>query len=97
MKTESLRQQMTQWRHDFHRHPELGFQETRTAQRIADLLTSFGLEVHTGIGQTGVVGVLQKGNGTATIGLRADMDALPISELGSHSYRSSTDLSLIHI
>ena len=91
MKTESLRQQMTQWRHDFHRHPELGFQETRTAQRVAELLTSFGLEVHTGIGQTGVVGVLQQGNGTPAIGLRADMDALPISELGSHSYRSSTD------
>ncbi len=91
MKTESLQKQMTQWRHDFHRHPELGFNESRTAQRVAELLTSFGMEVHTGVGQTGVVGVLQKGNGTAAIGLRADMDALPITETGVHSYRSQME------
>lgn len=91
MKTESLQQQMAAWRHDFHRHPELGFNETRTAKRVAELLTSFGLEVHTGVGKTGVVGVLQKGNGTASIGLRADMDALPITETGTPQYRSTTD------
>ena len=89
MKTESLRQQMTEWRQDFHRHPELGFSEHRTSQRVAELLASFGLEVHTGVGNTGVVGVLQRGNGTSAIGLRADMDALPIAETGAPVYRST--------
>jgi hippurate hydrolase len=88
VKTEPLLQQMTEWRHDFHRHPETGFTETRTAQRVAELLASFGLEVHTGIGKTGVVGVLQRGNGTSAIGLRADIDALPITETGTVAYRS---------
>jgi hippurate hydrolase len=88
MKTAELQEEMTGWRHDFHRHPELGFQETRTSGRVAELLQGFGLEVHTGLGGTGVVGVLQRGNGTATIGLRADMDALPISEASSHDYGS---------
>lgn len=71
---------MQSWRKDFHRHPELGFDETRTSAKVADLLVSFGLEVYRGIGKTGVVGVLQKGDGNASIGLRADMDALPIAE-----------------
>lgn len=91
LKTASLHEQMVAWRHDFHRHPELGFNEHRTSRRVAELLTSFGLEVHTGIGQTGVVGVLQKGNGMSSIGLRADMDALPISETGSVEYHSTTE------
>lgn len=95
MKTDPLCQQMTQWRHDFHRHPELGFDEKRTSARVAELLTSFGLEVHTDIGQTGVVGVLQKGNGTAVIGLRADMDALPIAENSTCAYRS-TNAGVMH-
>jgi len=80
---------MTAWRHDFHQNPELGFNEHRTSRQVADLLVNFGLEVHTGIGQTGVVGVLQKGNATHSIGLRADMDALPISETTDLSYKSS--------
>lgn len=89
--TSRLKDLMTGWRHDFHQHPELGFNEHRTAGKVADLLTSFGIEVHSGVGQTGVVGVLQKGNGTRSIGLRADMDALPISETGDVAYRSSND------
>ena len=82
---------MTGWRHDFHRHPELGFDEHRTSARIAALLQEFGLDVHTGVGGTGVVGVLQRGNGAASIAFRADMDALPIAETGRPEWRSQTD------
>ncbi len=77
----------TKWRKGFHQHPELGFAEHQTSQQVADLLRSFGLEVHTGIGITGVVGVLKNGQGP-TIGLRADMDALPIQELGAPDHKS---------
>lgn len=86
--TVPLQTEMTAWRHDFHAHPELGFEETRTAQRVAELLASFGVEVHQGVGQTGVVGILQRGNGTRSIGLRADMDALPIAEVSQFAHRS---------
>ena len=72
-------------RHDFHRHPELGFEEHRTKARVATLLREFGLEVHEGIG---VVGVLRNGKGNRAIGLRADMDALPITEASTHGYIS---------
>ena len=82
---------MTGWRHDFHQHPELGFDEHRTSARIAALLQEFGLDVHTGVGGTGVVGVLQRGNGAASIAFRADMDALPIAETGRPEWRSQTD------
>ncbi|MGA3797879.1 M20 aminoacylase family protein [Pseudomonas fluorescens] len=70
----------TQVRRDIHRHPELGLETPHTAERIADLLLGWGYEVHRGIGGHGVVGVLRKGNGTRSLGLRADMDALPIVE-----------------
>ncbi len=86
-----LRNEMVAWRHDFHHHPELGFDEHRTSARVAELLESFGLEVHRGIGGTGVVGVLQRGNGTRSIGLRADMDALPIRERNEFAHRSTHD------
>jgi hippurate hydrolase len=81
---------LVQWRHDFHRHPELCHEEKRTASRVADLLRSFGIgEVIEGVGTTGVVGVLRAGEGPA-VALRADMDALPISEAGIHDHRSLT-------
>lgn len=83
-----LSAQMAEWRHAFHRMPELGFDLPRTSARVADLLRGFGLEVHTGIGQSGVVGILQKGNGTRTIAIRADMDALPITEQNGFAHRS---------
>ncbi|MEM7428189.1 MAG: M20 aminoacylase family protein [Pseudomonadota bacterium] len=89
--TQDLADEMTGWRRDFHRHPELGFEEQRTSARVAELLTEFGLEVHTGVGGTGVVGVLQRGNATRAIGLRADMDALPIRELNEFGHRSGND------
>ena len=80
--------ELTALRHEFHRFPELGFAEHSTKDRIASLLTSFGLEVHIGVG---VVGVLKRGTGNRTIGLRADIDALPISETSTHAYVSKTD------
>ena len=86
--TESLHATMQAWRHDFHRHPELAFEEQRTAGKVAELLTGFGLEVHTSVGNTGVVGVLKKGNSKRAIGLRADMDALKILEQNTFEYRS---------
>jgi len=67
-------------RREIHARPELGFQEKQTAAKIAQFLRAAGLEVHEGIGGTGVVGVLRAGDGTRTLGLRADMDALPIDE-----------------
>ncbi|MFA7667562.1 MAG: M20 aminoacylase family protein [Burkholderiaceae bacterium] len=83
--------EFTQWRRDIHAHPELGFAETRTADLVASRLESFGIEVHRGIGRTGVVGVLRNGSSTRSIGLRADMDALPIQEANSFAHRSRHD------
>jgi metal-dependent amidase/aminoacylase/carboxypeptidase family protein len=71
-----LHAEMTAWRQDIHAHPELGFQEHRTAGLVAAKLEAFGFdEVHRGVGGTGVVGVLRAGRSTRAIGLRADMDA----------------------
>ncbi|MEL4016429.1 M20 aminoacylase family protein [Dryocola clanedunensis] len=67
-------------RRDFHQHPELGFEEFRTSDRIAELLTGWGYEVHRGLGGTGVVGTLKVGSGGRRLGIRADMDALPMQE-----------------
>ena len=68
------------WRRDFHEHPELGNRETRTAGIVADHLRALGLEVHTGVGKTGVVGILKGGRPGQVVALRADMDALPVTE-----------------
>lgn len=76
------------WRRDFHAFPELGYREERTARRVAELLMSFGMEVSIGIGGTGVVATLENGPGPS-IGLRADMDALPMQEKGEIAHRSS--------
>lgn len=76
------------WRHQIHANPELGFEETGTARFVADKLRSFGLEVHEGIGGTGVVGVLRNGAGTRAIGLRAELDALPVTERTGLAYAS---------
>ena len=88
---EENRDEMTRWRRDLHAHPELGFEERRTADFVAAKLREFGLQVHTGIGGTGVVGVLRNGNETRAIGLRADMDALPILEQNTFDHRSTHD------
>lgn len=75
-------------RQDIHAHPELGFEENRTSALVARSLQEWGYEVHTGIGKTGVVGVLCNGNSSRRLGLRADMDALPIIENTGASYSS---------
>ena len=75
-------------RQDIHAHPELGLEEHRTADLVARKLEEWGIEVHRSVGGTGVVGVLRSGNGEATLGLRADMDALPIIEANDFSHRS---------
>lgn len=75
-------------RHDFHRHPELAWDENRTAGRVAELLAEWGYHVTTGIGGTGVVGTLSRGEGRKSIGIRADMDALPIAEATGLDYAS---------
>jgi hippurate hydrolase len=78
-------------RRDLHANPELGFQEKRTSDVVARLLAGWGIEVHRGLGKTGVVGVLQgRGGNYRRIGLRADMDALPIEEVADVSYKSKT-------
>ena len=86
--TDKLHDEMRAWRHDIHKHPELGFAEERTAAKVAALLEGFGLEVHGGIGTTGVVGILRRGGANRAIGLRADMDALPIAERNEFDHRS---------
>ena len=80
--------ELTAIRHDIHANPELGLEEHRTADLVARKLEEWGIEVHRGVGTTGVVGVLRSGNGEGTIGLRADMDALPILEANDIPYRS---------
>ncbi len=79
---------LTAFRQDLHAHPELGLEEHRTADKVAAELEALGIEVHRGVGKTGVVGVLRSGNGQGRIGLRADMDALPILEANDLAYKS---------
>ncbi len=83
-----LHADMTAWRRDIHAHPELGFEEARTADLVARQLEAWGLEVHRGVGRTGVVGTLRAGSGSRSVGLRADMDALPIDEANTFAHRS---------
>jgi len=87
----ALHDQMTAWRRDIHAHPELGFEEKRTSDMVAAKLAEFGVEVHRGIGRTGVVGVLRAGSSARSVGLRADMDALPIQEANSFAHRSTNE------
>jgi amidohydrolase len=89
---ESLRAdhaELTAIRRDIHAHPELAFEEHRTAELVARHLESLGIETHRGVGKTGVVGVLRAGTSRRAIGLRADMDALPIQELNQFCHRST--------
>lgn len=78
------------WRRDLHAHPEIAFQEFRTSDFVARTLSSFGIEVHRGLGGTGLVGVIKGAAEGPTIGLRADMDALPMEEDTGLDYRSTT-------
>ena len=80
--------ELTAQRRDIHAHPELAFAENRTAELVAGELARYGLEVHRGIAKTGVVGVLRAGSSNKMIGLRADMDALPLCELNEFPHHS---------
>ncbi len=86
---EALADQLTAWRRDLHQHPELGFQEKRTASIVAQSLRDLGLEVQTGIAETGVVAVVEGGRTGRTVMLRWDMDALPIQEATGAPYAST--------
>ena len=86
---EALRDESVAIRRDLHRHPELGFQETRTAGIVARFLEDLGLSVETGVGRTGVVGRLDGSSGGRTVLVRADMDALPIQEENETDYAST--------
>lgn len=90
-----LQTAMTAWRQDFHRHPEFGFEEKRTAQLVAERLRSFGLDVEEGVGGTGVVATLKRGTANRSIALRADMDALRIQEATNAAY-ASENLGYMH-
>jgi amidohydrolase len=81
--------EFTAIRRDIHAHPELGLEEHRTADLVAAKLTEMGIEVHRGVGVTGVVGVIRHGNGQGRIGLRADMDALAMSEANGFAHAST--------
>ena len=87
----SYHAELTAIRQDIHAHPELGMEERRTAELVAKELESYGIEVHRGVGGTGVVGVLRRGNGPRAVGLRADMDALPIVEATGLPYASQSN------
>ena len=80
---------LTAWRRDIHAHPELGFEEERTSAMVAGKLKEFGCEVTTGIGKTGVVGTIRVGNNPRAVGLRADMDALPMDETNTFAHAST--------
>ena len=88
---QQLHAEMRHWRQHLHQFPETAFEETQTAQFIAAKLTGFGLDVHQGLGKTGVVATLSAGNSDKKIALRADMDALFIQEQNTFSYKSCHD------
>ena len=88
--TPDLARQMGAWRHSLHRKPELGFQERGTAAFITAQLEALGFIVHGGIGGTGLVASLRSGDGAGVIGLRADMDALTMTETGTSAHASGT-------
>jgi amidohydrolase len=81
--------ELTRIRRDIHAHPELGFEEARTSDIVAAKLREYGCEVHRGLAKTGVIGTIRRGNSPRAIGLRADMDALPVEERNSFAHRST--------
>jgi amidohydrolase len=87
-RAQEIQEQLVGWRRDIHAHPELGFQEVRTAGLVAKALGALGYQVRTGVGRTGVVG--ERGGGSPTVAIRVDMDALPIQEENDVPYTSQT-------
>ncbi len=83
-----IEKQLVEWRRDIHMHPELGFEETRTSRLVADTLREMGIEIEVGVAETGIVARI--GEGRPAVGIRADMDALPIDEANDVPYKSQT-------
>ena len=88
---EASHEEIKALRRTIHAHPELRYEEVGTAKLVAENLERWGLEVHRGMGKTGVVGVLKRGSGKRYLGLRADMDALPIAEINTFGHRSQNE------
>ena len=90
---ELAKKKMTSWRRHLHQNPEIAYEEMQTSDFVANKLQSFGIEVHRGLGKTGVVGVIHGqdsgGNTSSSIGIRADMDALPMDEQTNLAYAST--------
>lgn len=87
----AFKDELIAWRRHLHRHPELAYQEVATADFIAEKLSGFGIEIHRGLAETGVVGTLKAGSSDRAIALRADMDALPLQEANEFAHRSVHD------
>ena len=87
--TQTYEKEMIAWRHDFHAHPELNFDLNITSAKVAEILLSLGLDVYEGIGKKGIVAVLKNGDSNKSIGIRADMDALPVNEENNCTYKST--------
>lgn len=96
MSDTAFHHRLVQWRHQLHRQPETGFEEVQTSDYVAHVLSALGLEVHRGIGGTGLVANLRVGAGTGVIGLRAEMDALPIAEAGEGRNHASKVQGKMH-
>lgn len=88
MKNEDFEKQLIEWRHYLHSHPESAFEERNTSDFLAKVLTDMGLEVHRNIGGTGIVANLTVGEGKGIIGIRSDIDAINLTEVGQHPYAS---------
>ena len=88
MDEQKVKETLISWRHTLHAHPETAFEEVETARFVADKLRAMGCTVHEGIGGTGVVADLTVGDGKKVIGLRADMDAINVKEVGTPTYQS---------
>ena len=97
MNQQQLKQQLIAWRHYLHAHPESAFEEQNTSRFIAEKLEAMGIEVHRDIGKTGVVGRLKCGDGKGVIAIRADIDAIQLTEQGDWSYRSMTAADMMVI
>ncbi|OWT58450.1 amidohydrolase [Candidimonas nitroreducens] len=96
VKDEALEQEMLGWRHALHQHPEVGFQEVHTAAFVAKVVKGLGFDVHCGIGGTGLVASLTVGEGTGVIGVRADMDALAMTETATNRPHVSRKSGCMH-
>ena len=92
---EAIESDVIEWRHHFHQNPELSNREFKTAEKIAKHLESLGMDVQTGVGKTGVVGVLKGNKSGRVIALRADIDGLPVTERNDLSFKSEVVTSFL--